>query len=256
MTALQNGWFVTGTDTDVGKTRVSTALLHVLASRGLRAAGYKPVAAGAQCLPDGTLANEDVALLHSASTAPVTPAEVGPCVLQAACAPHIAAALQGTTLRAAPWLQGAAHLARKADWLVVEGAGGFALPLCPPGTDIDYPQGFDGTDLAAHLGLPVVLVVGLRTGCLNHAVLTAQAIRARGLPLAGWVANSLQADWPYHQGNIISLHQLLTHAMGIPCWGVLPWLAQPSAAALAAHLQVPAAAHAACPTQPLAKATA
>jgi dethiobiotin synthetase len=190
-----------------------------------------------------TLHNDDVHALHCASTAPITLAQVGPCVLQAACAPHIAARLQGAVLRAAPLLAGAAQLAQQADWLVVEGAGGFALPLCLPGTDADFPQGFDGTDLAAYLGLPVVLVVGLRTGCLNHAVLTAQAIRAKGLRLAGWVANSLQADWPYHADNVDALHQLLgsgCYGITAPCWGVVPWLPSPSAAAVAQHLDVQA----------------
>lgn len=290
------GWFVTGTDTDVGKTCISAGLLRVAGqfqrSRGvapsggraqfLRTAGYKPIAAGAQVLAQAReagdfppvaflsaleagdknerqgqqtqpissdsaasawLHNDDVYALHGASTASITLAQVGPCVLQAACAPHIAARLQGAVLRAAPLLTGAAQLAQQADWLVVEGAGGFALPLCLPGTDADFPQGFDGTDLAAYLGLPVVLVVGLRTGCLNHAVLTAQAIHAKGLRLAGWVANSLQADWPYHADNVDALHQLLGdggYGITAPCWGVVPWLPLPSAAAVARHLDVDA----------------
>lgn len=239
------GWFVTGTDTDVGKTCISAALLHWLGQQGVLAAGYKPVAAGAQPLPahpqatpacEVALFNEDVDWLHRASTAPVTVQEVGPCVLQAPCAPHIAARLQGHHLRAAPLLQGAWHLSTKAQWLVVEGAGGFALPLCLPGTDPDFPQGFDGTDLAAHLGLPMVLVVGLRTGCLNHAVLTLQAIRAKGLTLSGWVANSLQTNWPYHADNIEALHALLTVKESVPCWGTVPRLTNPSPQDVAQYL--------------------
>ena len=169
--------FVTGTDTEVGKTHVSAALLHWAGQQGWRSAGCKPVAAGLD--DDGH--NEDVQRLRAASTLPLATQEVGPLQFQAACAPHIAAALEGRSIALGPLVAQARALAARADVLVVEGVGGFCVPLGPEG---------DTADLAVALGYPVILVVGLRLGCINHALLTAEAVRARGLRLAGWVANT------------------------------------------------------------------
>jgi len=227
-----NGLFVTGTDTDVGKTCVATALLHRLAGLGWRAAGYKPVAAGAQ--RDGTtgaLVNSDVRQLRLASSVALSDEEVGPCVFETACAPHLAAQLERRRIERATLLDGARHLAARADVLVVEGAGGFCVPL--GGSEAGD---FDSADLAVDLGLPVVLVVGLRLGCLNHALLTAEAVQRRGLHLAGWVGNAIEPHWPYREANLETLRARLGGRHGCPCLGELPWLAQPDAAALAVYL--------------------
>lgn len=248
-----HGCFVTGTDTEVGKTHVSAALLHALGSRGLTVAGYKPVAAGtvpslgrradpsaapnADLSAEGSRVNEDVQLLHAASTLrPLALHEVGPCVFDTPCAPHIAARIEGRALRPAELLAGATRLGARADAVVVEGVGGFCVPLVEPGEDAAWPGGFDSADLAVQLGLPVILVVGMRLGCLNHAQLTAQAVLARGLRLAGWVANAMQPEGPHHAANLAALRLRFDQRLGVPCLGELPYCTEPSAARLAQHL--------------------
>ena len=221
-----HGCFVTGTDTDVGKTLVSAALLHWCARQGWRSVGYKPVSAGTD-LVQGEWVNADVQALRQASSVALTHAEVGPVQLRAACAPHIAAALEEQSIALPPLVSQARMLAARADVLVVEGAGGFCVPLGPEE---------DTADLAQALGLPVVLVVGLRLGCLNHALLTAQAIGARKLVLAGWVGNVASSGMPYLEENIATLGHELQRRHQAPCLGVVPHLAQPSAAQAAAHL--------------------
>ena len=224
------GCFVTGTDTEVGKTRVSAGLLYWLAQEGWRAAGYKPVAAGMEML-DGRLINEDVLLLQRSGSVPLADHQVGPCQLEAACAPHIAAELERRLIDADSLCRGAHELMRQADFLVVEGAGGLCVPL---GAD------WDSSQLMVTLELPVVLVVGLRLGCINHALLTAEAIAARGLRLAGWVANTLDPDMPYLQRNIETLEHELRRRHQAPCLGVIPRLDPPDAAAVAAHFHAAA----------------
>jgi len=231
-----HGCFVTGTDTEVGKTHVSAALLHALGARGLTVAGYKPVAAGTVPSADGQRVNEDVQRLHAASTLrPLAPEEVGPCVFDTPCAPHIAARIEGRALRPAELLAGAARLGARADAVVVEGVGGFCVPLVEPGDDPAWPGGFDSADLAVQLGLPVILVVGMRLGCLNHAQLTAQAVLARGLRLAGWIANAMQPEGPHHAANLAALRWRFDERLGVPCLGELPYCTDPSAANLARH---------------------
>lgn len=216
--------FVTGTDTGVGKTLVSSALLHALAASGLRAVGMKPVAAGLEQVGDQWV-NEDVQRLQAAGNVEAPLALRCPYLLRAPMSPHLAAQAQGVQI-ALPRLQEAHRaLARHADAVVVEGAGGFLVPL----TDT-----LDGADLALALGLPVVLVVGLRLGCLNHALLSAEAIRARGLPLAAWVGSVIDPDMLALQSNIDTLRERL----GAPLLGVVPHLAQPSAAQAARHLDL------------------
>ena len=215
--------FVTGTDTEVGKTHISAALLHWCGLQGWRSAGFKPVAAGLDA--DG--GNEDIQSLRAASSLALTAHEVGPLQFQAACAPHIAAALEGRSITLAPLVQQAHALAARCDVLVVEGVGGFCVPLGPEG---------DTADLAVALGYPVVMVVGLRLGCINHALLTAEAIRARGLPLAGWVANTVDPQMDHLQANIDTLCDELQRRHQAPCLGAVPRLIDASAAAAAACL--------------------
>ena len=224
--AALRGCFVTGTDTEIGKTRISAALLHWLAQSGWRSAGLKPVAAGTEEI-GGQRVNEDVRALRDAGSLALTDAEVGPLQFEAACAPHIAAALEGRSIDRRALLDAACALAARADVLVVEGVGGFCVPL---GAD------WDTADLAADLGLPVLLVVGLRLGCISHALLTAEAIRARGLRLAGWVGNRVVRDMPWVDENVATLRDRLWRQHGAPCLGVVPWLAEPDPAAVAAHL--------------------
>jgi dethiobiotin synthetase len=221
-----HGCFVTGTDTEIGKTRISAALLHWLAQSGWRIAGFKPVSAGTDKI-DGQRVSEDVRALRDAGSLALTDAEVGPLQFGLACAPHIAAAIEGRAIDRTMILNAARALAARVDVLVVEGVGGFCVPL---GTESDT------ADLAGDLALPMVLVVGLRLGCINHALLTAEAIRARGLRLAGWVGNRIVRDMPCADENVAALRDWLHRRHGAPCLGVVPWLAEPDPAAVAAHL--------------------
>lgn len=190
-----NGFFVTGTDTGVGKTRIACALLHALASDGSSTIGMKPVAAGAQRV-GGALVNDDVTALRAASSIAAPEALVNPYCFAPAVAPHIAAAEAGVTLDPARIKSAFLELSALADWVVVEGAGGFCVPLGPR---------FGMDDLALELGLPVVLVVGMRLGCINHALLTARAVRAVGLTLAGWVANHVDPGLEAADENVDAL---------------------------------------------------
>ncbi|WP_440110150.1 dethiobiotin synthase [Acidovorax sp. BL-A-41-H1] len=178
------GCFVTGTDSRVGKTLVCAGLLHALAVHHPRVVGMKPVAAGV--VPWGEdWASEDVIALRAASTVAVAPALDNPVLLMDPLPPHIGAGRAGVQIDIQAIAQSYQALAAQVDAVVVDGAGGFHTPLTHTLTD---------ADLAQLLALPVVLVVGLRPGCLNHALLTAEAVRARGLRLAGWVANHIDAD--------------------------------------------------------------
>jgi dethiobiotin synthetase len=209
--------FVTGTDTGVGKSLVSAALLHLLVDGGLGAVGMKPVAAGSVVL-DGRLVNDDVEQLAAAGNLSLPAALRAPYILQAAAAPHIAAARDGVTISLEHLLDCYYQLAASAETVVVEGVGGFCVPLSDEA---------DTADLAQQLGLPVVLVVGMRLGCLSHALLTAEAIRSRGLVLAGWVANLIDPDMEYLTDNIAALAARL----GAPLLGVLPALGPQAASA-------------------------
>lgn len=199
-------YFVTGTDTGVGKTRIAVALIRQLAAQGLRVAAMKPVAAGAE---PGQI-NEDVVALRTAASVDAPLGDINPYHFAEPIAPHIAAQHEGVVIELDRIAAAHQRLAARADVVVVEGAGGWRVPL----SDTQ-----DMADLAAALGGAVVLVVGMRLGCLNHAVLTADAIRARGLPWAGWVANRIDADMACVDGNLASLHHLLPG----PCLGVEPF---------------------------------
>ena len=219
---MTRGWFVTGTDTAVGKTRASCALLHALRERHARCVGMKPVAAGVDARGD----NEDVLALRAASNTKVPAALDNPVLLAAAVAPHIAAARDGLTIEIDAIVRAYAALSAEADAVVVEGAGGFLVPLSGAQT---------GADLAAALGLPVILVVGLRLGCLNHALLTRDAIAARGLWLAGWIANRLD---PSMQEQTANLDYLRAH-LPAPCLADWPWQPAAEARMLALTLALP-----------------
>lgn len=209
-----DGCFVTGTDTGVGKTLVSAALLHTLARHHPRVVGMKPVAAGL-VTHAGHWISEDVLALRAASNVAV-PAELdNPVALLDAMAPHLAAERAGRAVTVAELL--AAHHALKehADVVVVEGAGGWRVPLNDHETL---------ADLARAIGAPVVLVVGLRLGCLNHALLSAEAIRADGLKLAGWVANAIDPDMVCRDENIDTLRRWLPEPLlgTVPCCAGTP----------------------------------
>ena len=216
------GYFVTGTDTEIGKTLVSCTLLHALAQAGVRAAAMKPVAAGAE-LRDGAWHNEDVDLLAAEATVALPVDLTTPYLLRDAAAPHIAAAQEGVYIDLARIMDCYKHVAAAADAVVVEGVGGFRVPLS---------DNEDTADLAQRLGLPVVLVVGMRLGCLNHALLTADAIAARGLKLAGWVANVVDPAMRYGVDNVVAL----TQRLNAPMIGTVPRLPSPQPALAAPHL--------------------
>ena len=217
--------FVTGTDTGVGKSLASAALLHALARHHARVVGMKPVAAGAERI-GGVLTNEDAVALRAASTIAVPPALDNPVLLPDPLSPHIAAQRAGTAIDIAAIAQAFRQLAERADAVVVEGAGGWHVPLSATTT---------GADLAQALGLPVVLVVGLRLGCLSHAALTAEDIRARGLVLAGWVVSRIDPHMLAPEDNIA----WLARHLGAPLLADLPHQPAPDARVMAAHYRLP-----------------
>lgn len=222
------GCFVTGTDTEVGKSVVSAGLLHWLGQQGVRAAGYKPVAAGMEQLADGSWVNEDIQRLHAASASGIAVEQIGCYCLPHACAPHIAAEQAGLTLQASRMQQGLEQLRAQVDCVVVEGAGGVRIPLA---------EGFDSADLMVALQLPVILVVGMRLGCINHALLSVEAIQSRGLRLAGWVANQPQAQpMAFAQHNRHTLQQLIA----APLLGEIPFVRDGSAEQVAAAFDLAA----------------
>jgi dethiobiotin synthetase len=202
------GCFVTGTDTGIGKTHASCAILAALRARGLRATGMKPVASGSRVTPAG-LRNEDAEALIAASDPQPSYDECNPFAFEPPVAPHLAALQAGVVITLPPLLQAQARLAARADRVVVEGVGGWAVP---------FSATLDQADLAKALGLPVVLVVGLRLGCHNHALLSARAIAADGCRLAGWIANRVDPDMALADGNI----ETLRARIGAPLLGILP----------------------------------
>lgn len=215
--------FITGTDTEVGKTRVAAALLRAYAAQGARAVGMKPVAAG--CDAEGR--NEDVNALRGASSMTVPRETMCPYLFKTAIAPHIAAADVGVNIDLEIIAAHYEVLRAQADAVVVEGAGGFMIPLDETHTS---------ADLAAKLALPVVLVVGLRLGCLNHALLTQEAILARGLKLAGWVANRIDPSMSRADENLQSLRARLR----APLLGDIPFDPNEEAEATARRLDLSA----------------
>ncbi|MFA6179687.1 MAG: dethiobiotin synthase [Candidatus Methylopumilus sp.] len=206
---MQPGYFITGTDTGVGKTLVASALVYQFAQRGFKSVGMKPVAAGCE-LVNGELVSEDVAQLVSASNMVVPVPQINPYAFAPAIAPHLAAEMVGVEIELGTIQQAYSMLAAQAEVVVVEGVGGFCVPLS---------DSADTADLATALALPVMMVVGMRLGCLNHALLTVAAIKARGLTLAGWIVNSIDPNMAMFEENLSSLKQRID----APCLGVIPW---------------------------------
>ena len=203
------GFFVTGTDTGIGKTRASAALLHALRARGLRATGMKPVASGCERV-GGEWRNEDALALLDASDPRPAYADCNPFALPLPLAPELAARDAGIEVGLPPLLEAHARLAAAADAVVVEGVGGWAAPLSAR---------LMQADLVRALDIPVVLVVGLRLGCLNHALLSARAIAADGCRLAGWIANAIDPAMEAVEDNV----GILGARLPAPCWGRLPF---------------------------------
>lgn len=213
-----SGVLVTGTDTGVGKTLVSAGLLHSLCRLQLRAIGMKPVAAGATPAGQGWR-NDDVDDLVAASNVAAPIDEINPYCFAPAIAPHLAAADESVRIDPDTIVARYASLSARADVVVVEGAGGFLVPL-------NERETFG--DLAVQLALPVVLVVGMRLGCLNHALLSAEAIRSRGLRLAGWVANRILPEMPGYVGN----RDTLATRLAAPLIAEIPYATVPDAAGI------------------------
>lgn len=219
---MKGTWFVTGTDTGVGKTAVSCALLLAASQAGLRTAAVKPVAAG--CDDNGK--NEDALALQASMTEALDYEQINPVALPEPIAPHIAANHAGKRLQASR----IAGLCRGvmlggADFILIEGAGGWRVPISSRETM---------ADLARELGVGVILVVGMRLGCINHALLTAEAVRRDGLPLVAWVANQCGPRMACHEENVATLQQLL----GAPLLGEVPFIPEWRAEQLAAHLEI------------------
>ena len=222
---MTHGVFVTGTDTGVGKTLCSCALIHALVGRGLDVMPMKPVAAGA-IMHDGGWANEDtIALLRAAGRDGARAGDANPVLLREPMAPHIAAARERREITLEPILAAYERVRANAGFILVEGVGGFRVPLSAT---------LDTAQMARAFALPVVLVVGMRLGCLNHALLTAEAIQGSGLRLAGWIANAIDPDMAVREENVAALRERLA----APLLGQVPFDEHPVAPALARYLDV------------------
>lgn len=224
---MTKSYFVSGTDTDAGKTLVCQALLLKAQQNNLTAYALKPLAAGATHCEQG-LINEDALLLQQAANVKLPYAQINPIVFKQAIAPHIAAELEGRRIVCSQLLgfvRGA--LLHKADLKLIEGAGGWLVPI----NAREYLN-----CIAKALQLDVILVVGIKLGCLNHALLTARAIALDGLKIAGWIGTQTEENMPYFEENIHTLKQQLN----APCLGVIPYKHQISASEAASYIQLPA----------------
>ena len=222
---MNSAYFIAGTDTDVGKTTIAAGLLHAARLAGLSTAAGKPVASGCAKTPEG-LRNADALALMAECSVGLTYSEVNPVAFEPAIAPHIAAREAGVALTVPSLLAPMRHvLAKGAQFTLIEGAGGWRVPLA--GQD-------NLSDLAQALDLPVILVVGVRLGCISHALLTAEAIAQDGLQLAGWVANIIDPKTSRLEENLATLAERLP----APCLGRVPTLKSPTASAVAEYLQL------------------
>ncbi|BBH48440.1 dethiobiotin synthase [Pseudomonas sp. KU43P] len=222
---MSQAYFIAGTDTDVGKTTIAAGLLHAARLQGLSTLGAKPVASGCTATPKG-LRNADAQALIDESTLKLAYEAINPFAFEPAIAPHVAAREAGVALEVPALLKAMRHvLDQGADFTLVEGAGGWRVPLS------DHAN---LSDLAVALKLPVILVVGVRLGCINHALLSAEAIARDGLQLAGWVANIIEPRTSRLEENLASLAERLP----APCLGRVPRLKLATADAVAEHLQL------------------
>ncbi|UTW44151.1 dethiobiotin synthase [bacterium SCSIO 12696] len=222
---MKKTFFITGTDTDVGKTQIAAGLLAAARQKGLSTVAVKPVAAGCEQTAEG-LRNGDALLLQQQSTLQLPYQQVNPVALEPAIAPHIAAQQKGQRLQAdrvAGFCRGV--LMQGADFTVIEGAGGWRVPLNQRETFADIPR---------QLQTPVILVVAMKLGCINHALLTAEAIRRDGLQLAGWVANRTQASMDCFEENLQTLQQQLP----APLLGTVPFLDSPTPENIGQYLDI------------------
>jgi dethiobiotin synthetase len=210
-------FFVAGTDTGIGKTHATCALLHAVRARGFNACGMKPVASGSVETREG-LRNDDALALQAASSAPMPYEWINPVALREPLSPHLAAAHEGVEIRLAPLRDAFMRLRDMHDLVMVEGVGGWLVPLS---------RGLLASDIARQWQLPVILVVGMRLGCLSHALLSARAIATDGCRLVGWIGNRIDPDMVAVDENLATLRQLLP----APCLGVLPYGEPPQAAA-------------------------
>jgi len=208
------GFFVTGTDTDVGKTYIASALVRHFVQQGYKTVGMKPVAAGCESV-NGELRHSDVDALVATSNVQAALSDVNPYAFLPAIAPHIAAEQAGVNISLEKIQQAIERLKSQADVVVVEGAGGFRVPINQQETT---------ADLAIKLNLSVILVVGIRLGCINHALLTAGSIKAAGLNLVGWVANRIDPNMPALEENIATLKAMIK----APCIADVAWNEEPS----------------------------
>lgn len=222
---MKHGYFITGTDTGVGKTRISTALLTAFNARGFSTAAMKPVATGCANTAQG-LRNDDALTLQQHASLPLTYEQINPYAFEPPIAPHLAAAQAGQAIDLSHIKHGLDILAAQADVVIVEGVGGWLVPLNADATV---------ADLAYELGLPVILVVGLRLGCLNHALLTVQSIEQSSLPFAGWVANVIDPAMQCIEENIQALRERIT----APWFGTVQWNMQVTPGEVAYQLYVP-----------------
>ncbi|MDH0645799.1 dethiobiotin synthase [Pseudomonas sp. GD03858] len=222
---MSQAYFIAGTDTDVGKTTIAAGLLHAARQLGLSTLAAKPVASGCSVTPKG-LRNSDALALIDESSIKLPYEAINPFAFEPAIAPHVAAREAGVAL-SVPTLRDAMQqvLEQRADFTLIEGAGGWRVPLS------DHAN---LSDLAIALKLPVILVVGVRLGCINHALLSAEAIARDGLQLAGWVANIVDPRTSRLEENLSSLAERLP----APCLGRVPWLKQAGPDAVAEHLQL------------------
>lgn len=221
----RHAWFLTGTDTEIGKTFVACALIHAARAAGYSAVGMKPVAAGAETV-NGERINEDAARLRAAGSFDPGLELLNPWCLASPVAPHIAAAEEGVVIEPERIVSAFEQLRSRAGVVIVEGVGGFRVPL---------GDRYDTADLAVDLGLPLILVVGMRLGCINHALLTVEAIASRGLQLAGWIANRVDPAMLRFDENVAALQARIA----APLLGTIPHVADGNPAAAAHALRLP-----------------
>ena len=221
---MAEGYFITGTDTECGKTEITLALMQKLQSTGYSVLGMKPVASGAVPTADG-LRNDDARRILRQASIPLQYDLVNPFAFEPPIAPHVAAEQAGMDIRFGRILESLRELSNRADLVVVEGVGGWRVPL-----------GNDGavSDLARAMNLPVVLVVGMKLGCINHALLTAESILSGGFKMTGWVANVVHPEMLEQEANIATLKREIT----APCLGVVPYMPQITVQAVADRLQL------------------